>query len=236
MKIGILQCDDVQPEFQAEFGNYPEMVISMLECVAKGWDFQIYQSHRSQLPLSSAECDAYVMTGSRHSVNDEFPWMRRLERFIQQLDQAEMKFVGICFGHQLMAKALGGRVAKSDKGWGIGAAVCRVHSVSEWMHPLRRDLNLIISHQDQVVELPERIRVLAGNDFCPNYMLLRGKHMLTVQGHPEFSKAYSRALMDSRKGFIAAGLIERARRSLSAEVHGLTMARWVANFLKSRAI
>ncbi|MGI9287151.1 MAG: glutamine amidotransferase-related protein [Pseudomonadales bacterium] len=220
------------PQLRVKFGNYPEMIIEMLSKVEPGWTFDTYQVHNSKLPVSIDECDAYITTGSRHSVNDEHPWMLQLEEFVQSLDRAEKKYVGICFGHQLMVKALGGNVERSEKGWGIGVSSSQLCVNKQWMLPNKGSLNLVVSHQDQVCSLPEATEVLARNDFCPRYMLQRGKHMMTVQGHPEFTADYSRALMDARKHIIPASRIEEGVASLGVEIDSSAMAVWIAHFIK----
>jgi len=99
-----------------------------------------------------------------------------------------------------------------------------------WMDSPQETLNLIVSHRDQVTELPAGVEVLASSEFCPNYMLQYGSHMMTVQGHPEFSKNYSRALMEKRKNIIPAPLIEDGQASLAADADDQLMARWIINF------
>lgn len=232
MKIGILQCDNVSDELQEEFGNYPEMFEKLLGAAASDFEFQTYRVIDGELPKSMDECDAYITTGSRHSVNDEDPWVVALEKFVVDLDQAKKKFVGICYGHQMLAKALGGEVAVSDRGWGVGISCNEVDVIKSWMDPEEKSLNLVISHSEQVSRLPAGVEVLAGSDFCPNYMLQVGDHMMSVQGHPEFSKSYSRALMDKRADRIPADCIRDGRASLAGDSQGEMMMRWIANFIK----
>ena len=105
MKIGILQCDSVLEALQPEFGDYPEMFADRLIAVAAEWQFMNYAVHQSEFPQSLDECDGYITTGSRHSVYDDIPWIERLEEFVRDLNGAQKKLVGICFGHQLIARA-----------------------------------------------------------------------------------------------------------------------------------
>ena len=101
-----------------------------------------------------------------------------------------------------------------------------------WMTPARHPFNLLISHQDQVVELPPGAEVLASNDACPNYMVQIGNN-LTVQGHPEFSKAYSQALIESRKDILDTNRYERGLQSLHQDKDDTIVAQWIVNFLKT---
>lgn len=231
MKIGILQCDDVADELQAEFGNYPAMFEAMLGEAAPNFQFVTYRVVSGEFPDSIHDCDGYITTGSRYGVNDDSPWVDELETFVADLDRSEKKFVGICFGHQMLAKALGGKVVQSDRGWAVGISFNQIAVQKDWMNPDQQKLNLVVSHHDQVSQLPQGIEVLASSDFCPYYMLQYGNHMMSVQGHPEFSKAYSSALMDKRANLIPAARIREGKASLQEEVHDVLMMRWIVNFL-----
>ena len=232
MRIGILQCDDVLERFQPRFGNYPAMFQALLSSVDAGLEFEVYRAHQGQLPTDTVECHAYITTGSRHGVNDDQSWIAQLLEFMREVDRAQQKFVGICFGHQLFAKALGGRVENSDRGWGVGVSFNDMIEQQPWMTPFQEHMDLIVSHQDQVTRLPGNTRVLARSNFCPYYMLQKGSHILTIQGHPEFSAEYSRTLTDSRRNRIEAGCVRQAMTSLQAPVHAELMARWIVNFMR----
>ncbi len=235
MKLGLLQCDDVTPSLQAVHGNYPAMFERLLHDYFPALELQVYRTQDGELPDSVDSCDAYLTTGSRHGVYDPLPWIETLQRFVVELWEASRPLVGICFGHQLMAQALGGEVRKSDKGWGVGVSFNQVTERMPWMEPWQSKLDLIVSHQDQVVILPPQAQVLARSDFCEYYVVQYGEHFLSVQGHPEFCKAYSRDLMDSRKGRIPDPVLRAGHASLHAEVDGGLMMRWVANFLQRGA-
>lgn len=233
MKIGILQCDSVLEALQPEFGDYPEMFADRLIAVAAEWQFMNYAVHLSEFPQSLDECDGYITTGSRHSVYDDIPWIERLEEFVRDLNGAQKKLVGICFGHQLIARALGGTIQKSDKSWAVGVSFNQIDRRKPWMEPFQPELDLVVSHQDQVSHLPEGIEVLASSQFCPYYMLQQGNHFMSVQGHPEFSKNYSYALMDGRRKRIPANRIREGMTSLSADVDDRLMFQWIINFFAS---
>ena len=233
MKIGILQCDDVSDEFLPEFGNYPAMFESLLGAIAPGLEFVTYRALDGELPHSHDACDGYITTGSRYSVNDNLAWIADLERFVAALAEAKKKFVGICFGHQLMAKVLGGQV--TDLGWAVGMSCNTVDVKKAWMDSSQDSLNLVVSHRDQISELPPGVEVLASNNFCPNYMIQFGNEMMSVQGHPEFSKAYSSALMEKRKDVIPAPLIAEGRASLAIDADDRLMAQWIVNFFNERS-
>jgi len=232
MKIGILQCDAVREAYQSRFGDYPQMIQSLFAHVAPHLEFSVFSVQAFEYPQNLNDCDAYITTGSRLSVYDDLPWIERMTDFVGELDHAKKKYVGICFGHQLMVKALGGEVRKSDKGWGIGVTVNQVIQQQPWMEPNKPALNLIASHQDQVIALPTdvKIDVLAGSEFCPYYMLAYGNHFLSVQGHPEFSREYSAALIDFRSNIIPEDRVEQGKASLSTALDDQLFACWMVSF------
>ena len=234
MKIGILQCDHVQEELQPEFGDYPSTFIRLLGEAAPDWEYVVYPVLHGEFPLSADECDGYITTGSRYGVNDGFPWIDQLVDFVREIDQQKIKFVGICFGHQLLAKALGGRVEKSPRGWGVGVSFNHITDRRDWMEPFQPGMDLVVSHQDQVVELPDDAEILASSQFCPNYMVQIADHLLGVQGHPEFSRSYSAALMDRRRDRISASRIREGMTSLQADVDDKLMIQWIINFFAGR--
>lgn len=232
MRIGILQCDDVMESLQPAHGNYPEMLTQLLREQDPALEIALYPAHLGRLPGALDECEGYVTTGSRYGVNDGLPWIAALRDFVVDLHVARHKLVGICFGHQMMAVALGGEVHKSDKGWGVGLSFNDILAQKPWMEPFKPSLDLIVSHQDQVTRLPEGAEVLASSRFCPYYMVQYGEHFLGVQGHPEFCKAYSCDLMQARRGGVIPEVrVREGLASLSGEVDDKLMMAWIVRFL-----
>lgn len=232
MKIGILQCDNVPEPLFEKHDNYPVMLKSLLHSIDQEITFNCYQVMAEQLPLDVDECDAYITTGSRHSVNDDFVWIYKLESFICELHKRNIKLFGICFGHQMIAKCLGGNVARSKKGWGIGVKHNAIVRKKHWMDPPKKSVKLLASHSEQVDELPADAEILASSEFCPNYMIQAGS-LIGVQGHPEFSKSYSSDLMALRKDRIPAETIREGIVSLEEDVDSELLGRWIVNFLVS---
>jgi len=235
MRIGILRTDSVRPEFQGEFGDYPAMFRAVLTASADGVpiEFREYDVRGGEYPGSLDECDAYLITGSRHSVYEDQPWIHRLAEFVRELDAARHKLVGICFGHQLIAHTLGGETRSAEQGWAVGVQDTCVLSPAEWMLPYRDRFGLLSSHKDQVVRLPDRAELFAATDFCPNSGFTIGEHILTFQGHPEFSKGYSRALMDLRREMLGEPRYTAGVESLEQPVHPSVVGRWILNFIAS---
>lgn len=232
MKAAILQCDHVMASFLPDFGDYDDMVMRMFHAVDPGMEFDVFDCQQQHYPANLADYDFYVTTGSRAGVYEDLPWLDRLLAFIRQLDQQRKILVGICFGHQAIAEALGGRVDKSANGWGIGVSENRVIRNAPWMEPDLQSLKMLVSHQDQIVRLPNDATLLAGSDFCPFFLVQWSDHFVSVQGHPEWQREYAAALMEYRRGTIPGESVDHALQSLAKTPDNLVFTRWMLNFVQ----
>lgn len=224
MKLGLLECDDVVGRFAGVRGGYREMFAALLP----GFAFRYYEAHRGQLPASASECDAWLCTGSKYSVYDGTPWIGDLAAFIRALDRP---YVGICFGHQLLAHAMGGEVAKARHGWGVGVLSLDVLKSEPWMTPPMNQVRIQHMHQDQVQRLPEGSVLLGESAHCKVGMFRVGETMLGIEGHPEFTVEYGAALINARRAQIGAQT-DRALNSLKEKGDGPIVGRWIERFLK----
>jgi GMP synthase-like glutamine amidotransferase len=233
MNLGILNCDQLSKPLAKQYGSYPQMIKSLFQNIRPHFSFTTFDVQKGELPKDIHEVDAYIITGSRYGVNDEYSWIEQLEKFIRMLYVTRKKAIGICFGHQLIAKALGGKVIRSPTGWGVGIQKNKVLIHKEWMKPEKDHFNLLASHQDQVIALPPNTELLATSDFCINYMMQIDDIFLSIQGHPEFTKDYATALMTLREDVIEKEVIEKAMDSLEAlENESNLIAGWMADFLQ----
>lgn len=178
--------------------------------------------------------DGLLITGSPLAVYEGHDWIAPLEDLIRQTAAAGKPQVGICFGHQLLSQAFGGRVEKSDKGWGVGVHEYEVKDACGWMTPALAQFNCVVSHQDQVVKAPPGARVLSGSEFCPNGALQYAQGpAISFQPHPEFSHEYADALLRTRQHHIAESVIEIALNSFKDRTDRNTLARWIVQFYKT---
>ena len=228
LHIGILQTDSVLPQFQDEHGNYPGMFETLFRASEPHLQFTTYDV-QSMLP-QVADCDAYVITGSRHSVYDDLPWIPALAQFVATAMAADKKIIGICFGHQLMAHFFGGRVGPHAGGWAVGVHRSRVSERQAWMPDDQASFALLSSHKDQVQALPADAVVYLTNDFCPIAGFTMGDQVVTVQGHPEFTAPYARALLEYRREILGEAVYQSGVESLAETTSHAAMTDWLLAF------
>jgi GMP synthase-like glutamine amidotransferase len=231
MHVGLLESDQVPPNLRHLGGGYREMFEAFLRPQLPQLRFSYYDVCGGKLPAAADECDAYFCTGSRYSVYEPLDWIAALQAFVRALHEHRKPFVGICFGHQILAQALGGEVARAPQGWGVGVHEMAILRQEPWMRPQQARCSLQYMHADQVKRLPPQSVALARSEHCEVAMFRVGDSMLGIEGHPEFPAAYNEALIRSRAERIGA---ERAQAALAA-VHRPTDAalvgRWIAAFL-----
>jgi GMP synthase-like glutamine amidotransferase len=225
MRIAILETGKPPEALIPRFGLYSGMVERLL--AAPGRDFTVVDVTTESPPSGF---DAYLITGSSAGVYDPLPWIEPLKAFLRA-ERGRAPMAGVCFGHQIMAEAFGGKVIKSPKGRGIGLQAYRVEAGAPWMEPVE-SISIPASHQDQVVEPPSGARVLAGNDFCP-FALLDYGDAISIQPHPEFDPAFAKALIESRLDTSEAARPEAALASLDAPNDSARVGRWIGRFLES---
>ena len=226
MLVGLLECDHVDDRFrEASDGDYLDLFGRLFGAHVPDLELRPYDVVGGDLPGDPEECDGWVCTGSRHSAYDDLPWIADLEAFIRDVAAAGRPFVGVCFGHQVLAQALGGRVERAS-GWGAGVRRVTLADGGE--------LRLHFMHQDQVVELPPGATVLGSADHCPVAVLAVGERMLGIQAHPEFTDAYSAALLADRELRIGTEATADAAATLGGTTDDGTAARWIGRFLAQR--
>ncbi len=232
MKIGIL--DAFPPESSSvNWNDTPvDTYIRFLESGNAPFEYQGYLVAQGQFPESPSACDAYVITGSPKGAYESEPWIGELERFIQDCYRTGIKLVGICFGHQILAKALGGRAEKSNKGWGLGLNTFELSAQKAWMTEIPDQCALYFVHQDQVIHLPQKAELLGGNDFCPNLFYTIENQALGIQGHPEFETEMMREIVNGREETVGTQAYQSAINSLNKGTpDNQLFARWIVNFL-----
>ncbi|QBY03267.1 GMP synthase [Thalassotalea sp. HSM 43] len=231
MRIALLLCDHVKPELVHVSGDYPEMFQAMFAKHAPEVRLTVFDIQAGQYPQDIDQFDAFLSSGSASSVYEQHDWILEFTLFVRQLFAAEKKFIGICFGHQMIAHALGADVELSEKGWGVGIKKSRVVNKKPWMTPESRDFSMLLSHRDQVLSLPPNGELLACNEHCEISMFQIGKNFLGLQGHPEFTRQYAKALMQFRKNIIPLDIRQRASNTFEQSLDTQVIVSWMLRFV-----
>ena len=222
MLIGILQTGLAPDALAPAMGDYPDMFARLLD--GHGFTFQTFRVVEGEFPASVTTCDGWLITGSRHGTYEDHPWIPPLENFIRAAFAAHVPLVGICFGHQIIAQAMGGKVERFAGGWSIGATDYDFGG---------QNLTLNAWHRDQVTRAPDGAKVIASNDFCANAALLYDDRALTLQAHPEFRPDFIDGLMRTRgKGLVPDDIMAKAALRLSDPLQDHSMAAQIAAFFK----
>lgn len=225
-RIAILETGAPPPALAARYGDYPAMFRDLL---GERFVLEAFDVQAGEWPQAEA-FDAAIITGSAAGVYESAPWIAQLLDWIRAA-RGRTRLVGVCFGHQAMAQALGGRVEKSDRGWGVGLHRYQVVSDEPWMSPAATAVSLPASHQDQVVYKPADARTLLYSAFTPFAGLAWGEDAISFQAHPEFTPAFATELTAGRRGRIDPALVDRAADSLKAPDDRAVVGRWIAAFV-----
>lgn len=229
MKAALLICDHVPEELSKNHGTYIDMYTDLFPAIA----LEAYYVIDNEFPELEAY-DIFISTGSRYSVYDDIPWIERLKQTVQEIYELQKIFIGVCFGHQLIAESLGGKVERHQNGYLIGVHDFTFKHKTSWMQPGADGFKIVMLCQDQIAVLPEGSHVLAKSADCAIGMYTVGSTFLGIQGHPDFSKAYIKAILASRADRIDPDKIEKANNSLEEELSTPMLRSYMHNFILER--
>ncbi|SLN21279.1 type 1 glutamine amidotransferase [Pseudooctadecabacter jejudonensis] len=225
MKIGILQTGHAPDEVRADLGDVNDFFMRLLE--GQDFTFETFAVVDGDFPDAADVCDGWLITGSKHGAYEDHPWIPPLESLIRDAYAAAIPIVGICFGHQIIAQALGGTVEKFDGGWAVG------RQTYDWQGT---EVTLNAWHQDQVTKAPADATTLASNAHCENAALVYGDRAFTVQAHPEFVDDMVRGLIEARAGTVPPDLIDRARSNLGKGTDNAQLAAQIGTFFREKRV
>ena len=223
MKIGILQAGRTPPELRQRHGDYDDLYKHML--AGRGFEFETYPVLDGVFPSGPEAADGWLITGSRYGAYEPHEWIAPLEEFLRQTYRAGVPIVGVCFGHQILAQALGGKVEKFSGGWSVGAVDYQSAGEPE-------DLTIMAWHQDQIVTLPPYAEVTGSSAHCKYAMLTYGNRAISVQPHPEFSAKFMEDLIEARRDVLPAEIAENALATLDRELNSVRLADQFEAFFK----
>ena len=225
MILGLLQCGHVPDAVQAKFGDYPTLYAAMFP--GRDYDIRPWLVFEGEMPPGPDAADAWLISGSRFGAYEGHDWIAPLEALIRGIADAGRPLVGICFGHQIIAQALGGRVAKFDGGWTLGLQTYRIGD---------RVLRMNAWHQDQVLDLPPGAVRLGSSATCANAAFAIGAHILTLQAHPEFHAALIETMIAVRGGDLPADRVAHADAHLAGPDDNGVAHAWIAHVLEGGAV
>ena len=226
MLIGILQTGHTPDEMRPAVQNYAQLFERFLG--GQGFTFRTWNVVDMDFPEDIHAADGWLITGSKHGVYEDHAFIPPLEQFIREATEADVPLVGICFGHQIIAQALGGTVEKFQGGWAVG------NQTYDWQG---ETLALNAWHQDQVVVAPAGAVRLATNAFCENAALVYGRKAFSVQPHPEFDSDFIDGLATHRApGVVPDAQIAEAKAALGKSNDNARLALMVGRFFKERVV
>ncbi len=226
MKIGILQTGKIPEELEDKHGDYPDMFERLL--ADPDFTFATFVAVDGQLPESPDTCDGWLITGSKYGAYEDHDWIPPLEDFLRQVYAAGVPAVGICFGHQILAQALGGKVEKFDGGWSIGIKDYAIDGIGD-------DLQVVAWHQDQVTELPEVDGppvAVGSSPFCRYAALAYGDRAWSIQPHPEFDGDFMADLIEARGEILPPTIAEKGKASRHRPLSSTRIAKHIKAFFK----
>jgi len=233
LKIALLKSDFVNEGLVEKHGDLPDMFSRFFSLTGQV-HLDVFEVRTNELPPCKHDYDALVISGSRYSVNDATPWVVKLLEFLRV--QAECAtLIGFCFGHQALAKALGGEVTERVDGPNIGAHVLTMKSRPAWALPFHAAPQLLFNHLEQVTLCPSGAITIAGDASCPNQMVQYRPRILGIQAHPEYALDYQDALMAQNSRVTSSALASARERTARVELNGPVLSSWITNFIGRRA-
>lgn len=231
-KIGILLCDGTYPEIREKWGNYEDCFVNLLTHM--NYDFsahRVWHCLMGEYPSHIDDADIYIISGSKYSAYEPFNWIAGLKDFIIDLDKAQKKLLGFCFGHQLIHESLGGKVQLAPQGWGLGAYPVYMRSS---INHLQKDseIRILAMHQDQVIKTAPGFITLASSSFCPHAITQKKNHILSFQSHPEFQNPWFEMLCQRVCPRAGRSRVKEAMRTLSQQKNKQNVLSAIKSFLE----
>ena len=238
MHVAILLAGHTNKAMPERFHDYHDMFTTLFQGLPNCEDFHFTTLAvvDDVFPNHLDDYDGYLISGSAYGVYDDAPFIPRLIDLVQKIHQAKKPLFGTCFGHQIIAHALGGRAQKWDNGWVLGTTEITLTELPDWFEEKDwvdvedNKINLIHVHQDQVTKLPRGAKLIGTANHCKNAAFIIGDTVFAVQGHPEFDTSYTDALVGLLEDRAGGSLVKKARNSLSTPHDGIKVANWILAF------
>ncbi len=238
MKIALLICDYVNDDLVSTHGTLSNIFNNFI----KPWnpiytdEFMVF---KGEIPPISYNADVYLISGSRHSVNDNLPWVNEFNEYlkVKLSEETSEKFIGFCWGHQILAKSLGGVIgsptATQDKLWNVGRQEILINKRQSWMKPYAPSLSLLFNHTEHVISLPDNIDIIGNNASCEIAMFNYANKAIGIQAHPEYSNAYQESLMRIAKNLSKEQMDKAVYNNSMHHIKNDIPNKWLLNFIQS---
>ena len=241
MKICVLKCDNAPDKTIEKFGDYDKIYNTFLN-IDNETKTITFECHKNKFPQKelinkNSEINGFIITGSKHSSYDNFEWIKRLKNLIIDIDNLKLKMVGICFGHQIIADALGGKVIINPNGWNIG--VHKIYINKNYKKKLDKlfDYNDVLYmqyiHKDIVSDVGKsNLEIFAYSNKIKNMGMIKKNHILTFQGHPEYLPDMVKNLYMQRLNIIPPNIIKNVEKNLNNPIDRNVLSKGIIKFYK----
>lgn len=232
MQIAVLATNTDDSDFASRHPRDVEKFRALMHGVRPEWKITAFDLPKGEFPVTLQGFDGALIGGSPSSVHDEDAWIERLFGLVRAGFAAGVPLVGACFGHQAIAKALGGTVGPNPDGFVLGTAETEVIAAAPWMEPVSR-FRLAAAHGEQVTGLPPGAEIVGRSDGCPAAAYRIGDKVFATQFHPEMTPGFLAALVEEFAPKFPPEVGTAARASLALQAEGPRFAKWIARFFEA---